>query len=303
MHTSVLLTESVEALAIQPDGRYVDLTFGRGGHSRAILQQLSAEGRLLGFDRDPQAIRAGQQLVAEDARFELVRRPFSALAQVLAEKGWLGQVDGILADLGVSSPQLDDASRGFSFMRDGPLDMRMDPEQGLSAADWLLAASETEIADVLWQYGEERQSRRIARAIKLQCQEAPITSTAQLAKLIEKTAPSRDWRKHAATRSFQAIRIAVNAEMTELDLLLPQSLTALKPGGRLAVISFHSLEDRKVKHFIRLQQQGPEQPRHLPIVKPFTPQLKALGKVLPPAEEIADNPRSRSAVLRVALRC
>lgn len=303
MHTSVLLTESVEALAIQPDGRYVDLTFGRGGHSRAILQQLSAEGRLLGFDRDPQAIRAGQQLVAEDARFELVRRPFSALAQVLAEKGWLGQVDGILADLGVSSPQLDDASRGFSFMRDGPLDMRMDPEQGLSAADWLLAASEAEIADVLWQYGEERQSRRIARAIKLQCQEAPITSTAQLAKLIEKTAPSRDWRKHAATRSFQAIRIAVNAEMTELDLLLPQSLTALKPGGRLAVISFHSLEDRKVKHFIRLQQQGPEQPRHLPIVKPFSPQLKALGKVLPPAEEIADNPRSRSAVLRVALRC
>lgn len=303
MHTSVLLNESIEALAIQPDGRYLDLTFGRGGHSRLILSRLSPAGRLLAFDRDPAAIASGQALQAADPRLELIAAPFSALESVLAAKGWLGSIDGILADLGVSSPQLDEAERGFSFMRDGPLDMRMDPTSGVSASDWLAQTDEAGIANVLWQYGEERQSRRIARAIVARCQQGPIATTRELAQLIEKAAPSKDWRKHPATRSFQAIRIAVNAEMAELDALLPQTLNALKPGGRLAVISFHSLEDRKVKHFIRFQQQGPEQPRHLPIVKPFEPRLKAVGRILPDEAETSGNLRSRSAVLRVAERC
>lgn len=303
MHTSVLLTESLDALAIKPDGLYVDVTFGRGGHSREILARLSPQGRLLALDRDPEAFAAGQSLMAEDARFELVKACFSELGAVLAARGYLGQVDGILADLGVSSPQLDDASRGFSFMRDGPLDMRMSPDQGISAADWLCQTDEAEIANVLWLYGEERQSRRIARAIVARCAEAPLQTTRELAQLIEKVAPTRDWRKHAATRSFQAIRIAINAELAELEALLPQAVTALAPQGRLAIISFHSLEDRRVKHFIRLQQQGPEQPRYLPIVNPHVPQLKALGKYQPSDAETQDNLRSRSAVLRVAERC
>lgn len=301
-HLSVLLNESLEALAIKPDGLYVDGTFGRGGHSRAILAQLGPSGRLIAIDRDPAAIAEANTIT--DPRFTIIQGPFSALAEYLSDVA--GQVDGLLLDLGVSSPQLDDAERGFSFLRDGPLDMRMDPTSGESAAEWLNRADADDIAFVLKTFGEERYARRIARAITERRMTAPLSRTSELAELIAKAAPSKEKHKHPATRSFQAIRIYVNRELDEAKQALHGALAVLRPGGRLAVISFHSLEDRLVKQFIRAQQKGPELPPGLPITDDqlrHHQTLKAVGKaIFPKDEEIVANPRARSSVLRVAER-
>ncbi len=302
-HVPVLAQEAVAALAIDPDGVYVDGTFGRGGHSRLILDQLAAGGRLIALDRDPDAIRAGSALV--DPRLTLVRRAFSNLGAVLDELGVV-QVNGILLDIGVSSPQLDDAARGFSFRVDAPLDMRMDPESGQSAADWLATATEGEIGEVIRNYGEERFARSIARAIVAARQDAPLRTTGQLANLIAATVKKREPGQHPATRSFQALRIHLNRELEELSTVLPQCVDRLLPNGRLAVISFHSLEDRIVKRFMRDEALGEQPPARLPIpaaqIKPG--RLKLIGRAQhADAAEVAANPRSRSAVLRVAERC
>ena len=302
-HVPVLAQEAVAALAIDPDGGYVDGTFGRGGHSRLILDQLAAGGRLIALDRDPDAIRAGSALV--DPRLTLVRRAFSNLGAVLDELGVV-QVNGILLDIGVSSPQLDDAARGFSFRVDAPLDMRMDPESGQSAADWLATATEGEIGEVIRNYGEERFARSIARAIVAARQDAPLRTTGQLANLIAATVKKREPGQHPATRSFQALRIHLNRELEELSTVLPQCVDRLLPNGRLAVISFHSLEDRIVKRFMRDEALGEQPPARLPIpaaqIKPG--RLKLIGRAQhADAAEVAANPRSRSAVLRVAERC
>ena len=302
LHLTVLLEEAVAALVTRPDGRYVDGTFGRGGHSRHLLQQLTAEGRLMGIDKDPLALASAAELAKEDARFSLHHGSFIQLAEFLEEKGWAG-VDGILLDLGVSSPQLDDASRGFSFMKDGPLDMRMDTSRGISAAEWVATASEVEISDVLFHLGEERHSRRMARALIKARQEEPITRTSQLAEIIKVANPSWEKHKHPATRAFQAIRIHINRELDDLKDLLNQAMDLLLPGGRLVVISFHSLEDRIVKRFMRDAARGDA---HLPHNMPFRQDelnitLKLASKaVKPSAEEVERNPRSRSAVMRVA---
>ncbi|MDP3585100.1 MAG: 16S rRNA (cytosine(1402)-N(4))-methyltransferase RsmH [Thiobacillus sp.] len=301
-HVPVLAQEAVAALAIRPDGVYVDATFGRGGHSRLILAQLGPAGRLIALDRDPDAIRAGAAL--QDGRLMLVKRAFSALGAVLDERG-VAQVDGILLDIGVSSPQIDDAARGFSFRADAPLDMRMDPESGLSAADWLATAAEGEICEVIRTYGEERFAKSIARAIVAARQEDAIRSTGQLAKLIAATVKRHEPGQHPATRSFQAIRIYINRELEELSAVLPQCVDRLQPGGRLAVISFHSLEDRIVKRFMRDEAMGEQPPRRLPIpaamLKPG--RLKLVGRAQHANDaEVAVNPRARSAVLRVAER-
>ena len=301
VHLSVLLTETVEAVLADTDGIYVDATFGRGGHSRALLATLGRNARLLAFDKDPEAISAGEQLMAEDARFTIIHASFADLAQVLTERELVGKVDGIMADLGVSSPQLDDASRGFSFMNDGPLDMRMNPNQGVSAADWLVTVSEEDLANALFQYGEEKFSRRIARAIKREVAIAPITSTKKLSDIVAEAHPSWERHKNPATRSFQAIRIAVNQELDDIKTFLPQALTALKPNGKLAVISFHSLEDRLVKQFFQKEAKGDDLPRDFPIrAKDLNPRLKIVGKKSAGQEELAQNPRSRSAHLRIA---
>jgi 16S rRNA (cytosine1402-N4)-methyltransferase len=256
---------------------------------------------LLAFDKDPEAISAGEQLMAEDARFTIIHASFAELAQVLTERDLVGKVDGIMADLGVSSPQLDDASRGFSFMNDGPLDMRMNPNQGVSAADWLVTVSEEDLANALFQYGEEKFSRRIARAIKKEVAIAPITSTKKLSDIVAEAHPSWERHKNPATRSFQAIRIAVNQELDDIKTFLPQALTALKPNGKLAVISFHSLEDRLVKQFFQKEAKGDDLPRDFPIrAKDLNPRLKIVGKKSAGQEELAQNPRSRSAHLRIA---
>ena len=302
-HVPVLAQEAVAALAIDPDGVYVDGTFGRGGHSRLILSRLAAGGRLIALDRDPDAIRAGSALV--DPRLTLVRRAFSNLGAVLDELGVV-QVNGILLDIGVSSPQLDDAARGFSFRVDAPLDMRMDPESGQSAADWLATATEGEIGEVIRNYGEERFARSIARAIVAARQDAPLRTTGQLANLIAATVKKREPGQHPATRSFQALRIHLNRELEELSTVLPQCVDRLLPNGRLAVISFHSLEDRIVKRFMRDEALGEQPPARLPIpaaqIKPG--RLKLIGRAQhADAAEVAANPRSRSAVLRVAERC
>ena len=299
-HVPVLAQEAVAALAIDVDGVYVDATFGRGGHSRMILEQLGPTGRLIALDRDPDAIQAGAAL--QDARITLVHSAFSRLGEVLGELE-LTQVNGILLDIGVSSPQLDDASRGFSFRFDAPLDMRMDPGSGLSAADWLAMATEGEISEVIRTYGEERFAKSIARAIVAARQEEAISTTAQLASLIAGTLKWREPGQHPATRSFQAIRIYINRELEELSQVLPQCVDFLKPGGRLAVISFHSLEDRIVKRYMRDESQGEQAPRRLPIqaamLKPG--RLKLVGRAQHASEvEVAANPRARSAVLRVA---
>ena len=288
---------------IQPDGCYIDGTFGRGGHSAAILQKLGENGRLLALDKDPQALRYGQQQFSSDPRFNLVQSSFADLQRVAVQQGVLGKVNGLLLDLGVSSPQLDDASRGFSFQQDGPLDMRMDTSQGQSAADWLSVAKEDEIASVLRTYGEERFARRIARAIVNQRAEQPIVTTGQLAALISKANPSRERNKHPATRSFQAIRIYINRELEDLQSCLQQSLQVLAAGARLVVISFHSLEDRIVKRFMKELARPEVIPRGLPVPesarKPGL--LELVGKaVKPSAGEIQDNPRARSAIMRVA---
>jgi 16S rRNA (cytosine1402-N4)-methyltransferase len=307
VHHPVLLAETIAGLRIQPHGLYVDATFGRGGHSRAILESLAEEGRLWVCDRDPQAIQVAQQLAAKDARVTVLHSDFAALPEHLRHAGLAGKVDGMLMDLGVSSPQLDDAVRGFSFQHDGPLDMRMDPTQGESVADWLAHASEQEIADVLYQYGDERQSRRIAKAIVHDRAETPFTRTQQLASLIERLLgrgkPGQPF-KHPATRSFQALRIFINQELQQLDRLLDAAVALLAPQGRLAVISFHSLEDRRVKQFMQRQSGGAEDlPAEIP-QQSLRPQwLKKIGGAMRAgAEELARNPRARSAVLRVAER-
>ncbi|MEY2696726.1 MAG: hypothetical protein RL333_864 [Pseudomonadota bacterium] len=302
-HVSVLLTESVEALRLQPDDFAVDCTFGRGGHSRLLLEQLGPLGRLLAIDKDPQAVASKEAMaLREGGRFEIRHGTFASLAQEIESLGWMGKVAGVLMDLGVSSPQLDEADRGFSFMREGPLDMRMDSSAGETAAEWLNRVAEAELANVLWKWGEERFSRRIAAAIVAKRREKPLQTTRELAGLIEAVVPSREIGKHPATRSFQAIRIAVNHELEDLEATLDQALEVLKPGGRLAVISFHSLEDRIVKRFIRDQARGWSQGQapH-PMAAPPASRLKKVGKALMPGpEEIAVNPRARSAVLRIA---
>lgn len=303
-HITVLLDEAVNGLAIKKDGIYIDGTFGRGGHSRHILQQLGDNGRLIAIDRDPRAIAVGEALMKEDPRFTILHGPFSGLADYVKELNLVGKVDGILLDLGVSSPQLDDAERGFSFMRDGPLDMRMDPTSGVSAAEWLATADVDDIGWVLKTFGEEKFAYRIARAIVADREQTPFLRTLQLAQLIERLCPKREKKKHPATRSFQAIRIYVNSELEEIHKVLDAALAVLAIGGKLSVISFHSLEDRIVKRFIRKQEKGREYPAGLPLTEAQMKQgktLKSLGKALKPsAPEIKDNARARSSVLRVA---
>lgn len=306
-HVSVLLAESIAGLAIKESGIYVDATFGRGGHSRAILERLGPKGRLVAIDLDPAAITvAKEEPLLSDPRFEIEHASFSSLEAVVSKRGWLGGVDGVLLDLGVSSPQLDDPQRGFSFLRDGPLDMRMDPSQGLDAATWINEATAVEIANVLYQYGEERLSRRIAKVIVQAREIERITTTGQLARIIEKVYPKQEKHKHPATRSFQAIRIFINQELAALESVLPQLITVLAVGGRMCVITFHSLEDRIVKQFIQYEVTGESYPAHLPLTEQ---QLQALRKtrlrkigksITASADEVKANPRARSARLRVA---
>lgn len=309
-HITVLLHEAVDGLALKEDGIYIDATFGRGGHSRLILSKLSANGRLIAIDRDPRAITEAQKI--QDPRFHIEHNSFSAIPEICEKLGLTGKINGILLDLGVSSPQLDDAERGFSFMKDGPLDMRMDTTKGLSAAQWLQQVSEQDLAWVLKTFGEERFAKRIAQTIvnynksAVEKNSEILNRTLQLAELIAQSVPFKDKHKHPATRSFQAIRIYINSELEELESLLQSALTVLAPKGRLSVISFHSLEDRMVKHFMRKQSKGEDIPKGLPLREDQIERrqtLKTIGKAIQPSdEEIAFNPRSRSAVLRIAER-
>lgn len=303
-HQPVLLEQAVEALAIKPAGVYLDGTFGRGGHSRSILQRLNDRGRLIAIDKDPEAVEYAQKEFMGDARFTIVRGSFETLREVAQQAGVLGRVDGLLLDLGVSSPQLDQANRGFSFLQDGPLDMRMDPETGVSAAAWLAQADLQEIADVLKRYGEERHARRIARAIVEARSIRPIRTTREFAELVSMANPAWEKSKHPATRSFQAIRIFINQELDALKHCLEQVPELLAPGGRLAVISFHSLEDRLVKRFLRDQAKGDRFPPGLPVTQAqLKPGFKLIGKAIRADQaELEMNPRARSAVLRVAER-
>ena len=302
-HIPVLLHEAVEALAVRPDGIYVDGTFGRGGHSRAILARLGEHGRLIALDRDLAAVAAGKAL--QDRRFTLVHRGFSALAEVLGELE-VARVDGVLLDIGISSPQIDEAGRGFSFRFDGPLDMRMDQSRGQTAAEFLAVASEQQLREVIKDYGEERFAKQIARAIvAARAGGDAVVTTRQLAQIVAGAVPKAEPGQDPATRTFQALRIFINQELEELSMTLPQAADALSPGGRLAVISFHSLEDRIVKRFIREQQDRDNLPSRFPVRASELPpsRLVAVGRAIrPSAEEIAANPRSRSAVLRVAER-
>jgi len=303
-HITVLLEEAVAALSLRADGCYVDGTFGRGGHSRLILERIGPGGRLLGFDKDPLAIATGNTLAAEDGRFVVVQRSFAELGDELVVRGLAGSVSGVLLDLGVSSPQLDDAERGFSFLNDGPLDMRMDPSRGVSAAQFIASADEDEIARVFKEYGEERFARRMARAVVARRQEQPFERTADLAQVLTVANPAWEKGKNPATRAFQGLRIHVNNELGDLERGLDAALENLEVGGRLVVISFHSLEDRIVKQFMRKHAKGEmdKLPRDLPIIpKAFEPRLKLLGKPQFASEaELKANPRSRSAVMRVA---
>ncbi len=301
MHETVLLQEAVDALLIRSDGSYIDGTFGRGGHSRLILQRLDAQGRLLGVDKDPQAIATGAALAAEDERFRIFHGSFADV-KTWAEMGESEQYDGVLLDLGVSSPQLDQAERGFSFLRDGYLDMRMDPTVGQSAAQWLAKAEESEIARVLKDYGEERFSRRMARAVVAARAETPIETTLQLQHIIAEANPAWEKGKNPATRAFQAIRIFINRELEDLTDFLDQALEVLKVGGRLVVISFHSLEDRQVKRFIKRHVRGDDLPASVPVTEAqLNRRLKQIGKVVRAGEEeVEHNVRSRSAIMRVA---
>jgi 16S rRNA (cytosine1402-N4)-methyltransferase len=299
-HVSVLLSEALSALTIRKDGTYIDGTFGRGGHSRAILAQLGEKGRLLVLDQDPEAIKEAHTI--QDPRLSIFQARFSQLKNIVIEQNLVGQVDGILLDIGVSSPQLDQAERGFSFMQDGPLDMRMDPTQGESVAEWLAYVKEETLANVIFQYGEERYSRRIARAIVEARKQQALTSTLILADIIAKAHPKWEPHKNPATRTFQALRIFINKELEELSTCLSQCEDILKTEGILAVISFHSLEDRLVKEFGRAKKLV--MPRRLPLTNEqlsiYQPKLRALGKAIKPnAMETAKNPRSRSATLRV----
>ena len=309
-HSTVLLHETVEGLALKENGIYIDGTFGRGGHSRLILSKLADNGKLIAIDRDPKAVAEAKKI--QDPRFHIEHNTFSEILPICEKLGLAGKIDGILLDLGVSSPQLDDAARGFSFMKDGPLDMRMDNSQGLSAAEWLQRVSEQDLAWVLKTFGEERFAKKIAKAIvdynksAVQNGGECLTRTLQLAELIAQTVPFKDKHKHPATRSFQAIRIFINAELDELEKVLASALAVLAPGGRLSIISFHSLEDRMVKHFMRKQSQGEAIPKGLPLREDQiqrNQRLKVIGKAMMPSEdEIAQNPRARSAVLRIAER-
>jgi len=303
-HIPVMLNEAVNGLVTSASGIYVDATFGRGSHTRAILNKLNSDGRLIAFDKDPEAIAHAKQNFAQDQRFTIIHSSFVHLQTCLTELEIIGKVNGILFDLGVSSPQLDNPERGFSFMRAGKLDMRMDTTRGVDAMTWIAKVDEKELADVLWNYGEEKFSRRIARAVVAARQETPITTTGQLADIIKfaMPKPKKPHDKHPATRSFQAIRIAVNEELTELPKALDQALEALMTGGRLSVISFHSLEDRIVKQFMKQHEKGQEIPRGLPIKgSTFNARLKTLGKPVKPGDdELNFNPRARSAILRIA---
>ena len=301
-HTTVLLNEAVEALAIKPDGIYVDGTFGRGGHSARILEQLGGNGRLIALDKDPAAVAAGREW--RDARFRIVHRGFAQLAEVLREQD-VASVDGILLDLGVSSPQLDDAKRGFSFRFDAPLDMRMDTSSGMTAAEWLATVDEGLLAEVIRDYGEERFAKQIARAVVAARAVEPIRTTRQLVELAGKAVRTREAGQNPATRTFQAIRIYLNRELEELARVLPECVTLLRTGGRLVVISFHSLEDRMVKHFMRDMAEGDKLPRNVPIRASEVPRgrLHLIGKAMRATEaEVQTNPRARSAVMRVAER-
>ena len=302
-HRSVLLDSAVDLLLTDSGGRYVDATFGRGGHSRMILERLAENGALLGIDKDPQAIDEARALAAADSRFNAFHGSFADLSQALEQTHW-PQVEGVLMDLGVSSPQLDDASRGFSFMRQGPLDMRMNPQQSPSAAEWLASADEKVIADVIFKYGEERFSRRIARLIVERRAEAPITTTLALAELAAKAVPKKEKHKHPATRTFQAIRIFINRELEDLELGLKAAAEKLAPGGRLVVISFHSLEDRLVKRFMRDLARGPQMPKGIPVTAAEeSSAYRLIGKASKAApDEVSDNVRARSAVMRVLER-
>lgn len=307
-HVPVLLGSVLDGLKIKPDGYYVDGTFGRGGHSSAILKQLNANGRLIAIDRDPQAIASAPEVLSNDPRFELIRGEIAELATHIGDRGLTGKVDGLLLDLGVSSPQLDEAERGFSFLRDGPLDMRMDPHSGVSAKKWLESVEEIELRRVIKIFGEERHAARIARAVVAAREVAPILRTSDLAAIVENAVPAgrptKGRKKHPATKTFQAIRISVNAELEQLETALAQSIELLARGGRLCVISFHSLEDRIVKRFIRNASREPEQYRGMPTIpEEFLPPLKTIGKAISAtAEEIAANARARSAHLRIAER-
>jgi len=299
-HVTVLLEEAVGALAIKADGVYIDATFGRGGHSRRILAELNEKGRLIAVDRDPQAIEAGSAI--NDPRFRLVHRAFGELAEAARDAG-VSHVDGILFDIGVSSPQIDDGERGFSFRHDAPLDMRMDTTQGETAAEWLARAEIREITEVIRDYGEERFAFQIAKKVVAARLEQPIVTTGQFAALVRATVRTREPGQDAATRSFQALRIHINQELGQLEIALPQALELLKPGGRLVVISFHSLEDRIVKNFMREQSTADSLPKSLPLRADQLPKpkLRLVGKaVKAPAAEVADNTRARSAVMRVA---
>lgn len=302
-HESVLLQEAVEALCYKTTGVYVDGTFGRGGHSRAILSLLDEKSRLIGIDKDPDAVCEGIKLTKEDARFSIIHASFSQIENILGDI----LIDGILLDLGVSSPQLDDPERGFSFMQDGPLDMRMNPQQGKSAAEWIAMADEKEIADVLWEYGEERFSRRMAKAIVNERKQNPIITTGHLAQLVKEANPKWEKHKHPATRAFQAIRIFINKELNDLKEGLDAAVKLLKPGGRLVVISFHSLEDRIVKRFIKKEMHGDqhELPRWVPVqYQEINRRLRSISKPVRANEkEIAVNVRARSAIMRVAEKC
>lgn len=302
-HIPVLLHEALTALCIQHDGVYLDCTFGRGGHSRAILTELGANGRLIGFDRDPSAVAVARNLAQEDPRFEIVHTAFSELETALDSLA-VSRVHGILMDLGVSSPQLDEAERGFSFQADGPLDMRMDPTTGESAADWIARADANEIAHVLWVFGEERFSRRIARAIVEARQLTPIVTTTQLSQIVTSAQPKKDQNKHPATRSFQGIRLYINGELTEVEQGLEAAMNRLEVGGRLAVISFHSLEDRLVKRALREASRPPKGDPRMPLPDSVAqPKLKLVGKAIKASpDELRLNPRARSAVLRIAER-
>ncbi len=302
-HIPVLLDEVLQALNVGPESVVVDATYGRGGHAEAIVNRLGESGRLLALDRDPEAVADARRRLGADPRVAIEHGSFSQLQKRCDRHGITGRVTGLLFDLGVSSPQLEAAARGFSFRHEGPLDMRMDPSAGISAAEWVNGAEEGEIARVLREYGEERFARRIARAIVRARATQPIETTRALAEIVADAVPTRERGQDPATRTFQAIRILINRELEELDAALPQAVRVLAPGGRLAVISFHSLEDRRVKHFLRGEARAPELPPGIPVAPAFHPRFRLLGRPLrPSSDEMRRNPRSRSALLRVAER-
>ena len=304
LHIPVLKREAIDALNIFKGGVYLDTTLGRAGHAQAIAERMGNNGKLFALDRDPSAVQAGQQVFNGDDRVQVIHGEFSRMRALLRDFARVESVDGILMDLGVSSPQLDEAERGFSFMRDGDLDMRMDTSRGESAAQWLSHVEESDLVQVLFEFGEEKFARRIAKAIVLTREQTKIESTLQLANIIEQSIPKKEKHKHPATRTFQAIRLHVHQELNEIAQALPQAVSLLNEGGRLAVISFHSLEDRIVKRFIRRMSTPTLPPRNIPVSEDaYATPLKALGRAIKPSkQEVADNPRARSSVLRVAER-